>query len=71
MITLLRFTPDEIAGALRDTGGNVTRAALVLGCNRDTVRRYLLRFPELKEARRQARIRYYITRHAEKRASHG
>ena len=45
-----RFRPDQVAGALRQAGGNQTQAARLLGCWTQTVVAYIKRYPEVKAA---------------------
>lgn len=53
-----RYSPNEVGTALLDANGNAAEAARALGCSWATVRRYMLRYPELEVLRRGARIVY-------------
>jgi len=53
-----RYTAKEVATALLDANGNAAEAARALGCSWATIRRYMLRYPELEVLRRGARIVY-------------
>lgn len=44
-----KFTPGQVAWALRTTKGGIAAASRVLGCARNTVLRYLDQYPELRE----------------------
>jgi hypothetical protein len=46
------FTVQDIKDALNASTDNVTEAAILLGCSRETVYDYLKRYPELQEYRR-------------------
>lgn len=50
-----KFTPEQMVAALTDSGGMVATAARKLGCHRATVMRYLDEYPEVREARQNAR----------------
>lgn len=43
-----------IIEALNATGGNISATALKIGCNRDSIYRWLTKYPELKKARDSA-----------------
>ena len=57
-----RYSKRRVANALRQAQGNVTKAAQVLQCDRQTVHRYLNRYPDLRlvldEAPRRGRRGY-------------
>ena len=44
------FTTDEVIAALEEEGGVLLYAAQRLGCNRDTVARYVQTYPQVAEA---------------------
>ena len=44
------YTPDQVAAALHETGGNRRQAARLLGCSPETIARYRARFPIVAEA---------------------
>lgn len=48
-----RYSAQEVAEALRATGGNATAAARLLGCDRVTVWRYVQR----QQAKKRTRVR--------------
>lgn len=50
-----KFTPEQIAAALRATRGLLSDAAKQLGCSRQTISDYLERYPELKTVIVEAR----------------
>jgi hypothetical protein len=50
-----RFTPEQVAEALRRTHGIQTRAARALGCSAATIRRYIHRFPQVRETYEQVK----------------
>jgi DNA-binding protein Fis len=45
-----RYRPDQVADALRQTGGNRSKAARLLGCWKQTVDGYVRRYPEVRAA---------------------
>lgn len=50
-----RYTPEQVAQALLDAHGFTSHAARRLGCCPNTIRKYLEKYPEVREARREAR----------------
>ena len=50
-----RYTPDQVAGALRQARGVKRAAARILGCNPATVSNYIARHPEVRAAFEEAR----------------
>ena len=52
-----RFTAEEVAKALEETGGIVTVAAARLGCARQTVSNYIQRYESVAQAREDGRDR--------------
>ncbi len=52
-----RYTVQQVANALRETKGMLTKTAEKLGCEYLTVRHYLARYPELEEVRKEAHNR--------------
>jgi len=50
-----RYTPEQVADALRAAHGFTSHAARRLGCCPNTVRKYLEQYAEVREARREAR----------------
>ena len=44
------YRPDEVAAALRQTGGKQGRAARLLGCGKNTVAAYIRRYAEVRAA---------------------
>ena len=51
----LRYTPEQVAEAVREAHGLVSHAAKRLGCCDNTVRQYMKDFPEVAAARHDAR----------------
>jgi hypothetical protein len=49
-----RYSEEEVAKALRSTGGLITQAAAKLGCDRATIYGYFERYPDLKKIRQEA-----------------
>ncbi|MBN1954809.1 MAG: hypothetical protein JW900_07140 [Anaerolineae bacterium] len=45
-----RYSPEQVAGALRQAGGNQSQAARLLGCWKQTVEAYVKRYPEVRAA---------------------
>jgi len=45
-----RYRPDQVADALRQAGGNRSKAARLLGCWKQTVDGYVRRYPEVRAA---------------------
>lgn len=56
-----RYTPQEVADALIEGGGFITRAARSLGCTSNTVRNYINRHAKCREAVQEARERMLDT----------
>lgn len=52
-----KFTPEEVAQALRNHYGILYHAALELGCDRKTVQRYVERYAQLREETHQQQER--------------
>jgi hypothetical protein len=50
-----QFTPQQVIAAIRRHHGMLTLAATALRCNRETVRLYAKRYPEVAEALRDER----------------
>lgn len=51
----LKFTPQQVADTITEAHGLVSRAAKMLGCTVKTVYNYIEKFPEVAEARHEAR----------------
>jgi hypothetical protein len=45
-----KYTPEQIIGALEKSKGMIAPAARVLGCDRNTIKRYLKEYEEIAEA---------------------
>lgn len=52
-----RYTPEEVARVLSDTGGIVSNAAARLGCTRETVYQYIRKYAKAEAALREGRER--------------
>lgn len=50
-----RYTADQVVEALTATKGMITLTARKLGCNPQTVRNYVTRYPSVAQAMREAR----------------
>ncbi len=50
-----RFTAQQVVDALTQAKGMVTVAARLLGCKADTIHAYVLRYPQVAEAKHQQR----------------
>jgi len=50
-----RYTPDQVAAALRAAGGVHAIAAEQLGCHRTTILDYIRRYPKVRQAYDEAR----------------
>jgi hypothetical protein len=51
----LRYSPEQVALAIRDGRGMLSVAARALGCTRQTVDNYLQRHPACRQARTEAK----------------
>jgi hypothetical protein len=53
--TTERYTPQQVADAIRETHGFISQAARRLGCCWDTVKAYVVKYPEVAAAKLEAR----------------
>jgi len=49
------FIPDQVSEAIKKARGIESQAALIIGCNRQTITNYIDSYPELKETYESAR----------------
>jgi hypothetical protein len=50
-----KYTPEQIIGALEECKGMISPAARALGCDRNTIKRYLKEYDEVAQAIADAR----------------
>jgi hypothetical protein len=50
-----KYTPEQIIGALEESHGLIAPAARRLGCDRNTIKRYLKEYPEIARAKEDMR----------------